>query len=211
LPKPSCEEAARLEYDPEWLAIVRKTNHLTFVGKRRVQVPSETTRLSNDDIDWVVQRITEQHGDLTIPESFCQTVPIYSHSMFRGREVPFPLMGNPQTDILLSILGLKHSITVPFDSSQTPWSTTQSTQVIEDENEIDIDDLSDGTSGNIKEQSDAAKPHNTDGAEDENEIDLSSIEDACQDDVIDERNAKGVDGISPALKKPRHDVPNELE
>jgi lariat debranching enzyme len=211
LPKPSGKEAARLEYDPEWLAIVRKTNHLTFVGKRRVQVPSETTRLSNDDIDWVVRRITEQHGDLTIPENFCQTVPIYSHSMFSGRYTPFPLMGNPQTDNLLSILGLTHSITVPFDSSQALWSTTQSTQVIEDENEIDIDDFSDGTSGNIKEQPDAAKPHNTNGAEDENEIDLSSIEDAYQDHVIDEGNAKGVDGISRALKKPRHDVPNELE
>eukprot|EP00980_Cylindrotheca_fusiformis_P028690 scaffold22638_cov138-Cylindrotheca_fusiformis.AAC.2 len=206
IPKPSDEEAGRLEYDPEWLAIVRKTSHLTSTKKRRVKVPSERTRASKDEIDWVVRRITKENGDLRIPDNFCQTVPFQSHPMFDGQQRlrPFPLMGNPQTDRILSILEMEHTITVPFDTSQTLWNATQSAESIADENEIDIDSLSDVSNGKIRVQPDPASARSATIIEDENEIDLSSDNElGPNEELVSEMNETGLDRTIPALKKRR--------
>lgn len=211
IPKPSSVEASRLEYDPEWLAIVRKTYHLTSAARKRNGVPSETINLLDDDIDWVVQKFTEENGDLTIPDGCCQTVPIHSHSMFRGELTPFPLMGNPQTDNLLSLLELQHTITIPFDSSQVLCSTTPGAKIIEDENEIDIDSLSDGIDSNSKEQCKPAELYHASAAEDENEINLTSVKDAFPEATMAKSDPKVVDRDNPAPKKRRRDIPNKHE
>lgn len=155
------KEEARFEYDPEWLAIVRKTHHLTCKEKRPVSVESEPMEVSMEETNWVRERIVEHNnGSLCIPNNFCRTVPIYSHPMFQGRCRPFPAMGNPQTDTLLSILDLDHSITVACD----PLSIVLDGD-IEDENEIEIDDISDDGNGG------------RDVPQDENEIEIDDMSD----------------------------------
>merc|ERR1712238_57235 len=57
-------EYCPLEYDPEWLAIVRKTHHWNSTQRRRgggrpqrVVIPSTPVAITNEDIEWIIQRL----------------------------------------------------------------------------------------------------------------------------------------------------------
>ena len=159
------KEEVRLEYDLEWLAILRKTHKLTSKERRRVEVPSDIVEVSDSDIGWVRDRLNSETVEptLTIPETFSATVPPHSHPMFRQSVGPLPVMGNPQTDKLFKILDLHHVVTLPYSPEQSSSIIPAHLQGLEadlnpDENEIDIDE-------------------DNDAEEDENEIDI--------DDVID--------------------------
>jgi lariat debranching enzyme len=128
----------RLHYDPEWLAILRKTHDLIVTDRRRVQVPEEMHPLTQDEIDEVVLRFHTDISDpareekdpgdsvdddpLQIPFDFIRTVPVYSDPVFHNNcdPPPLPAMGNPHTDRLLHILGLDHKLTIPYDADLTP-------------------------------------------------------------------------------------------
>ncbi|KAL3912022.1 MAG: hypothetical protein SGILL_007050, partial [Bacillariaceae sp.] len=91
----------RLEYDPEWLAIVRKTHTLTCKRWQRVIVPEDPTDvISAEDLatetDWVVSRLKEAYANkqpaegttndyewLAIPTDLAPTVPFYLDSAFQ--------------------------------------------------------------------------------------------------------------------------------
>lgn len=151
----SSKEDLRLEFDPEWLAILRKTHKLNCTERKRVDIPEALEEITKDEIQWVVDRLKEknsqdgQNGFFTIPTCFQPTVPLYSDPLFRSgaRCPPLPVMGNPQTDYLLDLLELDHILTVPFDSALTPENISTSLggfhghpgAVAADENEIDID------------------------------------------------------------------------
>lgn len=126
----------QLEYDPEWLSILKRTHHLSNPTQTRVQIPStlETT-IDDTDLEWIVSRFTERSGHesptvdssgdsgsaLRIPNNFSMTVPPYTDPAFRGGQSrPLPAMGNPQTDRLLEILQLDHIVTQPYDPELTP-------------------------------------------------------------------------------------------
>lgn len=175
-------QEAVLEYDPDWLAILRKTHDLTNTERQNVTVPDELIELTDADIEWVENRIKEQSpsSDLSIPENFSATVPEQSHPMFQGHPPPMPIMGNPQTDALLKVLELDHILTVPYSPEQTrrllnPDWYRQPPPVefqdqrnhplpAEDENEIDLelDDDDEGEAPGVGAVAD----------EDENEIDI---------------------------------------
>ena len=96
-----------LQYDPEWLAVLRKTHDLNSPDRRRVEVPTNLVSEGDDfhsEVELVIDRLKEkqiQEGEdhwLTIPKNFTVTVPIYSDVAFHGRCPPLPLMGNPQTE-----------------------------------------------------------------------------------------------------------------
>ena len=56
---------------------------------------------------------------LVIPQNFVVTASTHDPSSGnRSYGPPPPMMGNPQTDQLLNILGLEHRITVPFTNMQ---------------------------------------------------------------------------------------------
>lgn len=143
----------KLEYDLDWLAILRKTHHLSTSSPHNVELPNELAVIDETDRDWLRERI----GSLDIPNNFTQTVPPISHGNVvdpvpRILPPPIPLMGNPQTDHLLQLLQLDHIITVPFaDSSSPPIVISEPPpcessaplpveDVVEDGNEIDLDD-----------------------------------------------------------------------
>jgi lariat debranching enzyme len=151
----SPKEDLKLEFDPAWLAILRKTHKLNCAQRRRIDMPETLEEISQDDIQWVVDRLKEKNGQdgengfCTIPTGFQPTVPLYSDPLFQfgDRCPPLPIMGNPQTDYLLDLLELDHVVTVPFESSLTPETISANLrgvgrhhgEVAADENEIDID------------------------------------------------------------------------
>jgi len=141
-PDSSSSAPITVNYDPEWLAVLHKTHHLTETSRRTRPLHGDFT-VSEDEIKrWTAEPIPEP------------TWPVPS--------VPF---GNAQTDAFLAKLGLPHIWTVPLssttssDHSPPPFpprkrhgDTTLNTikvgkpevgiqtPVITDPNEIDIDD-----------------------------------------------------------------------
>ena len=145
--------------------------------RSRVIVPEHDIVVTEADEKVVLKRF-ELHRDdgddefstttpLTIPQNFVMTAPPFDPTTGNRTYGPPPAMiGNPQTDRLLNILGLDHQITVPFVAgaiNQSPsvslWKPpSPSRQLIpsaamyhnrkndansrglDDENEIDLDD-----------------------------------------------------------------------
>jgi len=147
------KEGARLEYDAEWLAILRRTHELTTASPHtRVAIPTEVEVTTSDEVEWVRRRLGLT---MTIPaDAFQRTVPAHAGPAFplpKPLPPPLPMMGNPQTDMLLSALELNHITTIPY-------SPTDTNVLDEDENEICIDE----------DENDHAVAE----AHDENEIDI---------------------------------------
>jgi hypothetical protein len=229
------KEKVRLEYDLEWLAILRKTHKLTSKERRRVEVPSEIVEVSDSDIAWVRDRLKGEAVEptLTIPDSFSATVPSYSHPMFRQSVRPLPVMGNPQTDKLFKILELDHVLTVPYSQDQSSSIVPAHLQGLEvdlnpDENEIDIDEESDAEEDeNVIDIDDAIESGDGSGCvggastkkevranndllgADDNEIDIDSMSANSTTDNLEDIGSEGQhigEGDIPArLKKPRID------
>jgi lariat debranching enzyme len=134
-----------LEYDLEWLSLLRKTHTLSIAEKKQVQLPSDLMHVSPEDINETKRLLQcSNNGNfLKVPNSFTKTVPPHDDAVFRGQNLPhpFPLMGNPQTDEFLSLLALEHIVTVPFGGGNKPSSVDAggNNSCTYDENEIEID------------------------------------------------------------------------
>lgn len=144
------KEDNKIEYDTEWLAVLKKTHELTKTTPDPVVVPEERATATEEEVQWIRDRFD---GEMEIPLSaFEQTVPPHTGSTRVPHQdrlpPPYPLMGNPQTDRLLQKLELAHITTVPY------------VRAGEDDNEIDLDD----------EDGDAEEM-------DDNEIDIEDEED----------------------------------
>ncbi|EJK74640.1 hypothetical protein THAOC_03674, partial [Thalassiosira oceanica] len=130
-----------LEYDPSWLAVLRRTHPLTVRARGAVPAP-DVGPATGGEVEEVTRRLGEarasdRDGDdddgdsggsvgaacpemspLAIPENFVRTVPPFDASggdPGRPTGPPRGMVGNPQTDALLGALGLDHVVTVPFD------------------------------------------------------------------------------------------------
>ncbi len=154
----SSKNDACLEYDLEWLAILRKTHNLNSDERRNVKVPETLADILSDDIQWIEDRLKAMNSDgegndldfcLRIPRNFQPTVPFYSDPCFQSPTVAqlLPKMGNPQTDFILELLELDHCVTVPFDTTLTPSKLSAILRCYDktripvgpDENEINIE------------------------------------------------------------------------
>lgn len=213
-----------LEYDASWLAMLQRTQGWTQRTRGAVTAEDDLGPITNNEIEEVVKRFKGEDNDsetnpLVIPHDFAVTAPAHDPSSGnRTYGPPPPMMGNPQTDQLLNILGLEHRITVPYNNMQQQFepqffqrqpppppvaarpsqplipsavirsNNNNPSRNISDENEIDLDDGEDGEKAN-----------------DDNEIDLDEEE---EDDK--EKGETGdtaeidIDGGNIA-KKPRVD------
>lgn len=117
---------SKLEYDLEWLAVLRKTHHLsaaTCENAVDVDLPPDIKHtVTDEEIEWVRDRL-RPGGGVTIPLNFEVTVPPHVEPA-PGEPLflppPLPRMGNPQTDRLLELLQLEHlpNLTMPYDPAQ---------------------------------------------------------------------------------------------
>lgn len=196
----------KLRYDPEWLAVIRKTHQLTQTHRNPVSLPP-VEPISSEDVDWIRQKLGDE---LQIPEEpFVRTVPAHTgppDPLPHPLPPPLPRMGNPQTDALLSLLELSHVTTVPYSG---PFVGSYDRDVgqaaaVEDENEIDLDSADDQAF--------------CDSGENKIDIDAAVDEAACPSDQVerkldDDEDDRGIvqeqdplvnDGASAqSVKKPR--------
>lgn len=194
----ACNDA-KLEYDLEWLAIIRKTHHLAASSHpQRVQLPqviqsnggiSCPHHVTAAEIAWVKERVGD---DMTIPENFTRTLSQkYDEQSPHVQPPPLLRMGNPQTDRFLDLLELEHlpNLTIPFQESSASAEIESSAFDAGDDNEIDLDDDIDPTI-------DAAAISSTIFNDDVNEIDV--------DDNVSSAVVQSDDTLlSHDVKKPR--------
>lgn len=174
----SSEDEPVLQYDPEWLAVLRKTHEMSRApGKRRITVPLHPEHcVDHGNINDILERLD---GNCMIPNNFepnVVTPPGSSPTLLP----PLPWMGNPQTDQLLHKLDLEHlpNLTVPYDgpffcpfepdatkTEKAPsvgssrlegagikkQQNTATLTSVDDENEINLDDI-DGDNTDTEEQ-----------------------------------------------------------
>nr|XP_020475693.1 lariat debranching enzyme isoform X1 [Monopterus albus] len=98
-----------LEYDPEWLAILKATNSLQRTTPHPWNPPENNGlhqrwdfRASEADMMQVVEDLS---GDLVIPDNFSRTVPPYDPGRPQPQSAPSYII-NPQTTELCATLGL---------------------------------------------------------------------------------------------------------
>jgi lariat debranching enzyme len=116
----SSSTPAMLQYDPEWLAILKRTHELSrSTRKQHARIPDAVQGVTEAELADIYARF--DNGDLTIPmttDLLAPTVPVETTARCR----PLPRMGHPQTDALLQKLDLPHlpNLTIPY----VPLSTT---------------------------------------------------------------------------------------
>jgi lariat debranching enzyme len=218
-----CGKEAWLEYDATWLAMLRRTHHWTKRTRNVVVANGGDDPITEMDIEDVVDRFRVNNCDgstgttsLTIPQNFLMTVTPYDPSTgLRSYGPPPPMMGNPQTDDFLGILGLEHCITVPYSGAskhrtisfpmQPPRASgsliplsvmhqrvTKNTSA-DDKNEIDlVDDTDDAGNGNgndsiIKQEDSPKEREQGIGLDDGHDPDEIDLEE--KDDEQDENAA----------------------
>lgn len=101
-----------LQFDPVWLAILRRTHTLCSTSTGRVRLPSSLPSITDEEVQWVVDRLNAVSGGQDITPMLPTALP----------SVPHPL-GSPETDMLLEMLQLSHIWTVPFRPPQAPVDT----------------------------------------------------------------------------------------
>ncbi|KAL7578401.1 hypothetical protein ACA910_012798 [Epithemia clementina (nom. ined.)] len=148
LPVQNRVENPKLEYDVEWLSVLRKTHKLSSRSRDPIDLPADYANVDDDEMQWIHERLPS----LQIPENFVQTVPVIAKGTSMVKlphhlPPPLPMMGNPQTDELLRILELDHIITVPYTGSSVGLAVESRNSVedesrhsVEDENNIDLSD-----------------------------------------------------------------------
>jgi lariat debranching enzyme len=145
-----------LEYDLEWLSILRSTMGLTRTTRSKVHMAKDPLTVIVDYKAQIAEKLQARMNTFTsankmsplgIPRNFKITAPPHglpgsNVALNRGQ-----MIGNPQTDELLDIIGLRHIVTVPYVAVNE--STNQAvgeskngvvTNIARDKNEIDLDD-----------------------------------------------------------------------
>ena len=190
----SKKEQVFIEYDLEWLAILRKTHNMSTTSRQRTTLPSFPMSISSKEIESVRsllksyfhrdkenlsaddhtdgainpndnddgnEKITNHYDDddvtkqsyyIRIPNNFVKTVPSFNEENHVSPQDKAKwwnggyMIGNPQTDQFLEMLQLDHIVTVPYKFKHKISGedyTLLSTQKIEDDNEIDLEEDTD--------------------------------------------------------------------
>lgn len=211
------EQSLHIDYDAEWLAILRKTHNLTQMTRSFVNVPVDITPATQEEIEEVRTRLIQRHrqrsgrngndqgegietSDSTfdternafaIPENFCITVPPHGSPGSDFASNGGAMVGNPQTDELLDLLGLEHVVTVPYTRSGLVQARPPTPpphpimQLTPDDNEIDLDD----DEGGEEEKQATVQEVVVEPEIDSNAIDLDD-EDELEEDDDDEEDVQ---------------------
>lgn len=173
-----------LEYDPEWLAILKATNSLQRVTPHPWNPPENNGlherwdfRASEEDMMQVVEDLS---GELAIPDNFSQTLPAYDPAKPQPHTSP-SCNTNPQTTELCATLGLT-DIYAQVGQGGDELSRSQGSSRGEAGNE---DDDEDGQSvGSVDEPSEY--PTDTSGLSNSYNPDEITIEDEWEEEEGEE-------------------------
>ncbi|CAM9984150.1 unnamed protein product [Ascophyllum nodosum] len=105
-----------VEYDVEWLSIVKASHHLISTFRGRVEMPFETPRVEASQMEAIRDALAARGlpgGPMVVPDNFEMTAPTESQLTPQEQGRSPKLLPNPQTDELLSLLGVDHVLTVP--------------------------------------------------------------------------------------------------
>ncbi|XP_076857577.1 lariat debranching enzyme [Brachyhypopomus gauderio] len=113
----------QLEYDPEWMAILKATDHLQKPLPNIWHPPENNGLHSRWDYsaseEAMMEVVSNLNGELSIPENFSTTVPVYDPSHPRPRTLP-AYCTNPQTTELCATLGLTDIYALAGQAGQNP-------------------------------------------------------------------------------------------
>ncbi|KAJ0406410.1 hypothetical protein P43SY_007018 [Pythium insidiosum] len=134
----AARDPPKVMFDFEWLAVLRATHHLVSSERYAPRVPQEDMPIEENDLLWLRSRMEEYMAEKGITDKvvgewltdFVKTVPAYGEE---NEWTAPPVIGNPQTDMLLELLKLPHIVTTPFSGRNVSAS-------VEDPNAIDLDD-----------------------------------------------------------------------
>ncbi|GLD97817.1 hypothetical protein PINS_up006514 [Pythium insidiosum] len=120
---PMAEQSLGVQVHCEWLAILRATQHTVLSrSSNSVRLPREPSRVTEDEIEWVRQRLQQRCAGVEASSCssstewftrFEMTAPPFGHEDELWTDGP---LGNPQTDALLTLLELPHVVTTPYRS-----------------------------------------------------------------------------------------------
>lgn len=96
----------QLSYDPEWLCILRSTDHLLRVDPKNHYMPGPggTERWEFTPNEKEKAEVVDLLGDLKVPSNFERIAPIFTPGQPASCPRPYP---NPQTRTFCETLGLK--------------------------------------------------------------------------------------------------------
>ncbi|KAJ3096081.1 lariat debranching enzyme [Phlyctochytrium planicorne] len=99
-----------LEYDEEWLAVIRATEEYFTLGREQKQLPKEDEIQARIEQErkWIKKHVVDTKG-LRIPENFCMSQPPHSEKHRNRAELVVPVQ-NPQTVAFCELAGIPCNI-----------------------------------------------------------------------------------------------------
>mmetsp|Transcript_40348 Transcript_40348/g.75589 ORF Transcript_40348/g.75589 Transcript_40348/m.75589 type:complete len:424 (-) Transcript_40348:268-1539(-) len=109
---PDTDKPLKLEYDVEWLSIVRATHGYISLNKLQASLPgmSAATAVSLESHHQAVQELLQHRKSADIPLNFETTAPPYCASNPRKPRMPQKALHNPQTVAFLKSLQLEYNL-----------------------------------------------------------------------------------------------------
>ncbi|XP_062312884.1 lariat debranching enzyme [Osmerus eperlanus] len=165
-----------LEYDPEWLAILKATDALQKPSPHPWNPPQNNGLHTRWDFraseEAMMEVMSDLGGELTIPDNFSRTVPAYDPARPQHRTQP-SCSTNPQTTELCATLGLTDIYALVGQGGQGP-------QRVAPGEEEEVDDDGGGSTGSVEEPSEY--PTDTSGLSNSYNPDEITIEDEWEEE-----------------------------
>lgn len=138
------DKPIKIGLDPEWLAILKSTNHLLSLSRANKYLPGPggkdrwDFKVTNEEMNSVIE---DFGGDLILPENFEQTVDVYNPS---ERNPPEPkTMINPQSTLLCTMLDITdpNAVFLGKDSKYNIANDENDEDIVDGDNDdVDEDD-----------------------------------------------------------------------
>ncbi|XP_067686624.1 lariat debranching enzyme A-like [Haliotis asinina] len=150
----------KIHLDPEWLMILKLTNHLLNLSPstRYMPGPGSNDRWDFKVTDQEVETIKEDFdGNLALPNNFEPTVPVHDPMMSSPNKCP-AIVINPQTTLLCTMLDITdpYAVYLDKDSHIRDDDVPSSLDPADLDDDINEDDEDDGTCSDINSSIDTS-------------------------------------------------------
>ncbi|KAI1885312.1 hypothetical protein AGOR_G00218850 [Albula goreensis] len=194
-----------LEYDPEWLAILKATDSLQIVSPCHWNPPQDNGLHPRWDFSAseaaMLEVVGDLGGELRIPENFSHTVPAYDPNRPQHHLAP-AYATNPQTTELCATLGLTDIYARAGQGKGSGEEGAGQGGLEEDEEEEEEENRS---TGSVEETSEY--PTDTSGLSSSYNPDEITIEDEWEEEVEETEGHGGNKGAAGASLSPDAVVP----